>query len=288
MHTKHPWEALRGFDPYFFRVDQSRQVVYPDAMAMTRRPDIESRMMTNRFGRPLYWVDEIDSTNRVLREWAEAGASEGTVLVAEYQAAGRGRRGRTWEAPPGTGLLLSLLLRPARDVQLIPFVTACALAEAIEVVTDLDVRLKWPNDVRVGGKKVAGILAEAYSFDTETVVVVGTGVNVRVPADVVARFPSATSLSLETQRPVERVPLLIRFLEMWEATYDLLQTGEWALDAWKTRSDMLGSKIDVVDGDARWVATAVDVADDGALLVQDNAGDVVRLYAGDVTIRYGE
>lgn len=263
-------------------------MVYPDAMAMTRRTDIESRLTTSRFGHPLYWIDEVDSTNRVLREWADAGASEGTALVADFQAAGRGRRGRTWMAPPGTGLLLSVLLRPARDAQLIPFVTAWALADAMESVIDLDVRLKWPNDVRIDGKKVAGILAEAYSVDTATVAVVGTGINVTVPADVVARFPSATSLSLETQQPVERVPLLIRFLEVWESAYDSLHAGRWSLDAWKARSDMLGSTIDVLDGDTKWGATAVDVADDGALLVQDNAGDVVRLYAGDVTIRYGE
>lgn len=262
--------------------------MYPDAMVMTRRTDIESRLPTSRFGHPLYWVDEVDSTNRVLREWADAGASEGTVLVADYQAAGRGRRGRTWVAPPGTGLLLSVLLRPAREAQLISFVTACALADTIESVARLNVRLKWPNDILVDGKKVAGILAESYSVDTATVVVVGTGINVTVPVDVVARFPSATSLSLETQRPVERVPLLIRFLEVWESTYDLLQAGRWSLDAWKDRSDMLGSSIDVVDGDERWPATALAVADDGALLVQDDAGDTVRLYAGDVTIRSRE
>lgn len=272
----------------FFRVDQSRQVVYPDAMEITRRNDIESRLSTGRFGQPLYWADEVDSTNRVLREWADAGASEGTVLVADFQSAGRGRRGRTWVAPPGTGLLLSILLRPARDVQLIPFVTACALADAIESVANVDVRLKWPNDVRVSGKKVAGILAEAHSTEAETVVVVGTGINVRVPADVVAQVPSATSLSLETQRPVERTSLLIRFLEVWESTYDLLQAGRWSLDAWVSRSEMLGSKIDVIDGDRQWAGTAIAIAEDGALRVQTDAGDTVRLYAGDVTIRYEE
>lgn len=255
-------------------------------MTMTRRTDIESRIDTRRFGRPLFWIDEVDSTNRVLREWADEGATEGTVLVADFQSAGRGRRGRIWVAPPGTGVLMSVLLMPAVNMQLIPFVTAVALAEAVESIAHLDVRLKWPNDVLIGEKKVAGILAEAHATDTQTVVVVGTGINVNVPAEVVAQFPSATSLSLEADHPIDRIALLQRFLEVWESAYDVLQAGSWSLEAWKARTDMLGRAIEVIDGDRTSSGIATDVAGDGALLVQDNAGDIRRFYAGDVTVRY--
>lgn len=256
-------------------------------MEPTRRTELERRLPTHHLGRPLYWVDEIDSTNRLMRKWADEGAAEGTVLVADYQSAGRGRRGRLWLAPPGTGLLMSVLLRPTRSVALIPFVTAIALATAIEQVTELPVHLKWPNDVRVRGRKVAGILAEAQSTGERHTVVVGVGINVSVPDDVLAEVPvPATSLSREANREIDRVELLLTFLPALEQAYERLEADVWDLKAWKQRSDTFGREVTVVDAKRRWHGTAVDLGDDGALLVRDDDGTTHRVYAGDVTVRY--
>lgn len=252
-----------------------------------RRSDLEEQLLTRFVGRPLYWVDEIDSTNRMLLEWATEGAAEGTVLAADVQTAGRGRRGRRWVAPLGTGLLLSILVRPADGVAVVPLATAVAVAEAIEErVPGGHVRVKWPNDVRIRDRKVAGILTEAYTAGDETALVVGIGVNVRVPTDVLDALPTpATSLSLESECSVSRIDLLTTLLSQWERVYERVQAGTWSLSSWRQRTDMLGRCITVVEDESVWRGTAVDVAGDGALIVRQETGTVRRLYAGDVTIR---
>ncbi len=251
-----------------------------------RREDLEARLPARAFGRPLYWVDEVDSTNRVLLEWATEGYPEGTVLVADYQTAGRGRRGRRWVAPPGTGLLLSVLLRPRRGVPLLPLLTGVAVAEAVEACAGVRAELKWPNDVLVSGRKVAGILAEAVTEGEQVSVVVGVGINVSVPREVLATFPApATSLHLEADHPISREELLLALLSRWKAHYDQLQLGEWSLNEWKARAPMLGKPVRVETDGESWEGVALDVTEEGALLVRDTDGNLHTVYAGDVTVR---
>jgi len=173
--------------------------------------------LRGRFGREYTYVESCPSTQRLL----PPDAPEGAVAVADEQTEGRGRLGRRWEAPAGTSVLCSVQLRPAVDAALFPELTvvgAEACAEAIRTVTGLEPTLKHPNDVLIAGRKVAGVLGEAG----EGRVVLGTGINVNVPANELpadVRIP-ATSLLAETGGPVDRIELLVELLAALERRYD--------------------------------------------------------------------
>ena len=181
------------------------------------RPEDVVPRLRGRLGREYRFVERCASTQRLLAE----NDPEGAVVVADEQTEGRGRLGRRWLAPPGTSLLCSILLRPQVDSARLPelsLVAGRACAEAIAEVTGLDTRVKFPNDVLVHGRKVAGILAEA----SEGRVVLGIGVNVsqqpgQFPAE--ARTP-ATSLVLETGRAIDRGDLLVALLDHLEKRYE--------------------------------------------------------------------
>lgn len=173
--------------------------------------------LRGRFGRPYEHVESTPSTQLLL----SGDAPEGALVVADEQTAGRGRLGRSWLAPAGTSLLCSLQLRPAVAPERLPELTGVAsraCAEAIATLTGLEPVLKFPNDVLVGGRKVAGILAEAR----ENRVVLGMGVNVNVPADALPQAVDrpATSLLVETGHEVDRAELLAELLERLERRYD--------------------------------------------------------------------
>jgi BirA family biotin operon repressor/biotin-[acetyl-CoA-carboxylase] ligase len=180
-------------------------------------PENVARLLRGRFGRPYAYFERCESTQREL----EADAPEGAVAVAEEQSAGRGRLGRRWFAPARTSVLVSVNLRPDVPTRRLPelsLVGGAAVAEAIATETGLRPEVKFPNDVLIGGRKVAGILAEAR----EDRVVLGIGINVNVAA---AELPKeletpATSLVLETGAPVHRAALLAAVLERLEAGYD--------------------------------------------------------------------
>jgi len=185
------------------------------------REDVQPRLR-GRFGHQYEYVESTPSTQLLLA----ANAHEGAVVVAGEQTEGRGRLGRRWLAPPGTSLLCSVQLRPEIAGERLPELTgvaARACAEAIEAVAGLAPELKFPNDVLLGGRKVAGVLAEAR----EDRVVLGIGINVNVPD---AQLPldverPATSLLVETSRETDRVELLVELLDQLERAYDAWISG---------------------------------------------------------------
>ena len=183
-------------------------------------PDDVLPRLTGRFGRPYRYESETPSTQRLL----DPDAPEGAVAVADHQTEGRGRLGRRWETPPATGVLVSVLLRPAAPAARLPelsIVGAEAVAEALTTVTGVKTAIKHPNDVLVGGRKIAGILGEAR----EESVVLGIGINVNVPREELppeTRLP-ATSVLAETGRPADRGEVLVAVLQSLERRY-----REWA------------------------------------------------------------
>jgi BirA family transcriptional regulator, biotin operon repressor / biotin---[acetyl-CoA-carboxylase] ligase len=180
-------------------------------------PDAVRPRLRGRFGDLFRYEQRCASTQRLLRE----DDPEGTVAVADEQTEGRGRLGRSWHAPPGTSVLVSVLLRPSVDPPQLPelsLVSGGAVAEAIAGVTGIEPAIKFPNDVLIGGRKVAGVLAES----SEGRVVLGIGVNVnqtkeQLPADA---DTEATSLRVELGEPVDRAELLAAILEQLERAYD--------------------------------------------------------------------
>lgn len=185
-------------------------------------PDAILPRLRGRFGRPYEHVGSTPSTQLLL----PPEAPEGALVVAEEQTAGRGRLGRRWLAPAGTSLLCSLQLRPDVPSERLPELTgvaAHAVGEAVAALTGLETELKFPNDVLVGGRKVAGVLAEAR----EERVVLGVGINVNVPAEELPREVDlpATSLLAETGRELDRAELLAELLERLERRYDRWLSG---------------------------------------------------------------
>ena len=171
-------------------------------------------------------VDEVASTNATVRERARAGAPEGLVVAAEHQTAARGRLDRTWQAPPRSGLLFSVLLRPtvpAGSWPWLPLLTGYAVDKALKAQGH-DAGVKWPNDVLIGERKVAGILVERVDTPDGPAAVVGVGLNVLLGADELP-VPTATSLLLESGRPVDRTAVLVALLSTLREAYDAWQAG---------------------------------------------------------------
>jgi BirA family biotin operon repressor/biotin-[acetyl-CoA-carboxylase] ligase len=231
---------------------------------------------------PIVRLESVDSTQTVAFGLAERGAVDRTVVVADRQVAGRGRRGRVWQAPAGTSLLASILVRPALPgARLATFspTTAVATAEALERVAPVAARVKWPNDVLVGGRKIAGILLESRPLAGPAALVIGVGVNLgqrEFPPELTGR---ATSVALETGRAVDRETMLAALLEAFDAWRARLE-GEGfgpVRERWRQLSDTVGRRVSV-DGVS---GTAVDLDADGALLV-DVGGTVTRVIAGEI------
>lgn len=241
------------------------------------------------FGRSLVWLPSVSSTNDVARELAREGAPEGTVVVADYQTAGRGRLGRRWVAPAGTSLLCSLLFRPSPEqVRDLPILCALAAADAIERAAGLAVALKWPNDLIVvrgeEWRKLGGILAEAETADGEKgFVVVGIGINGNIPpAALPALSPEATSILAETGREVNREQLLEALLEQVDLRYERLRGGQRPLAEWASRLATLGRRVRLVTAEGEWLGVAEGVDEEGALLLRTPEGTLRRALVGDV------
>lgn len=239
--------------------------------------------------RPLRYFDQIGSTNSEASAWALEGAPAGAVVLAGVQTAGRGRHGRTWLAAPDTALLLSIVLRPdlaPPELGRIALLGAVALAETLEGL-GLAPGIKWPNDVQLKGRKVAGILAEGvWHGEDLRAVVLGMGVNVAraalSPAEV-EQF-QATTIEAELGREPGRGALLRGLLERLDAWAP--RAAEPALlDAWRARSVTLGKAVRIQQGTQFWDGWADDIDAQGALLLRMADGTRQRVLAGDVSLR---
>ncbi|MEP6760172.1 MAG: biotin--[acetyl-CoA-carboxylase] ligase [Sporichthyaceae bacterium] len=235
-------------------------------------------------------VDSVGSTNAEVVALARAGAESGTVLIAEEQTVGRGRLDRVWAAPARSGLTFSVLLRPAEVAAnawgWFPLLAGVALAGALGPLTELDVRLKWPNDVLVAERKLAGILAERV----EDALVLGVGINVSLRADELP-VPSATSLLLEGSAVVDRMPVLLAVLRSMGRLYGEFADASGDADAsglrssYRGLSSTLGEPVRAeLPGGRVVTGTALDIDESGRLVLQTSdgtqpigAGDVVHL-----------
>lgn len=226
----------------------------------------------------------MESTQTVAFDLAAGGAADGTVVVADHQTAGRGRRGHQWEDEPGACLLVSILVRsslPLPRRPLLSFAAAVAVAEALIDIAGVEARLKWPNDVMVSGRKIAGILLESRSVIASAPTIIGIGVNVaqsRFAPDLAGR---ATSIALECGRAIARDALLDALLRHFDARRESLEReGFTAVRArWLVLADTIGREVRV-EGQT---GLAVGLDDDGALLLSD-AGRTHRVVAGTATM----
>ena len=271
------------------------------------RDEILSRLRSEYMGRSLYYYEETDSTNLRIRQLADEGADEGTLAVSDMQTAGRGRRGRGWISPPGMNIYMSLLLKPdiaPSDAPMITIIMAMAVCDAVcdmvggaGVVPGADretpdVRIKWPNDIVVNGRKVCGILTEMdMAGDRIDRVTVGVGINVNqsdrdlFPQDI---RETATSLKLECGADVNRAVLIARIMEEFERLYvRFVQKRNLGFmhDRYEERLAGLGNEVRVLDPQGEYTGVSRGITDRGELLVETADGTVQTVYAGEVSVR---
>jgi len=257
------------------------------------------KLTTIWLGHHYDYVETITSTNDVLKKRAAEKSPDelphGTVLVTDYQSKGRGRLGRRWEALPGTSLMLSLLLRPdwtAEQSLWLTMMAGLAAAEAIELLTNVQVSLKWPNDVgseldgvwhKLGGLLVEGSVGQNGRLQS---VVVGMGLNVNMTAEQLPEgMTPVTSLLAAGNQIVDRQALLLAFLARMERWYETAVAGQSPVSAWEKRLITLGRAVQVSQGEDVLVGTAVGIDEWGQLRVQTHDNSIHTITAGDVTLR---
>ena len=254
---------------------------------------IRSRLTGRIIGRRLRVVAEIGSTNDAAMAAGRAGEPEGLAILADRQTSGRGRRGRSWASLPGAGIWTSILLRPPVSPLQAPLLTlmaGLATADAIASVARVEPLVKWPNDLLLDGRKVVGILTEMTTTEQRIGhVAVGIGINVHQRHE---DFPegvreSATSIDLAAGCRVERGDVAAALYDSLDRWYGAVCSDgtSMILQAARARTSTLGKPVTVDTGEAHWQGTAVDLDEDGALLVLDAEGAVRRVLADDVSIR---
>lgn len=245
-------------------------------------------------GRDLRVLASVPSTNSVLRELAHAGAGEGTVVIADEQTAGHGRPHTTWYSPPGVNLYASILFRPpipAREVPAFSFIASLALGDAI-AAEGLAPAIKWPNDVLVGRRKVAGTLVECASSDKKVEhVILGVGVNLNVTSAALRAAlgdaaRAAGSLAEAAGRPIDRSVFaanFLGFLDRWARTYTE-QGPAPVLEAWRDRDILTGRRVEVRGAGAPLEGRVLGVDREGYLVLRDPRGLRRRVVAGEVRV----
>ena len=251
------------------------------------REGLETKVLGKR---EIVHYRETDSTNKMAKDLAARDALEGTLVISEKQTKGRGRKGRAWFSPPQEGIYISLILRPTIspvEAPKITMLTGVAVAEALLSLTELEINIKWPNDILVNGKKIGGILTElSTEMDVVNYIVVGLGLNVNTPSFPDDLGAKATSIFIETGKHFPRALITREYLKWYERYYEIFKgTGFGPLiRRWKELTDMIGRQIivDLIGRQCR--GRVLDIDDDGVLIVEDNKGKSHRIFYGDVTL----
>lgn len=286
------WKQVRKLESEGYRIEAVPRMGYrivgrPDKLSLT---ELQSKLATKAFGRRVHLYDEVRSTQDVLRELAEQGAPEGTLVIAEQQTQGRGRMGRHWVSPSGKGVWMSLLLRPSLPMQRTPQLTllaAVALSRAVARVVPLEIGIKWPNDLLVDGRKISGILLESAAEDERIrYVVAGMGVSVNLetedfPPEVLEK---AISLRMAAGHPVDRTSLIAAALEEFERLYELYAAEgfEPIRALWEAHAVTLGKRTSLHTPQGLIEGVPVGLDELGGLRVKLDDGSLKTVYSAEV------
>lgn len=291
------WKIINQLKDEGYRVEAIRNKGYRivDIPDVVTKEEIESCLagQTLWAGQSLFVYEEIDSTNVQAKRLGEDGARHGTLVVADTQTAGRGRRGKGWDSPPGSSIYMSLLLRPQfppDKAAMLTVVMGYSVEKALKSCTDLQVQIKWPNDIVLHGKKLAGILTEmSTEIDCINYVTVGVGINVNMDTFPEELAEKAISLRMEAGRTIQRSRLIAAILKQFEEDYArFVKAGNlsWLVDDYNTCLVNCGREV-VIHGEKEpYRAVALGINQEGELLVcrQDDGTEQV-VFAGEVSVR---
>jgi len=250
--------------------------------------EIKKNLHTKYMGKNIHFFKEVDSTNDVARELADEGAEEGTIIIAESQRSGKGRRGKRWISPSG-GVWMTIILRPDIEPPKAPqltLVTGVAVAETLNQECGLDVGIKWPNDILIGDKKVCGILTEVKAdMGKVDYVLVGIGIDLNVDLNI---FPpelrgGATSLKAELDREIMGAELVATFLKNFEIYYGEFKQGKFRkiLNRWRKLSKTIGNYVEVHKKGGPIYGEAVGINKDGKLILELDDGTLRKIISGE-------
>lgn len=275
--------AIGGKQNSGYSLEQWPDLLLPELLEYNRR--------AASLGKLVHYLTTVDSTNNRAKDLARQGAPHGTLVVAEEQTAGRGRRGRDWFSEPHSGIFASLIIRPDLAAQRVPLLTltvGIALAQALHSLGLPEAWLKWPNDVWVGRRKMAGILSElSGQADHIDWVVVGMGINTLQTGFPPELEMKATSFLKETGQRVNRAKLLAEILGNLEDLLPLLENPELGplLDKWRSYDRLAGQEVQVITPGGAFCGLALGITADGALIVRSPDGQEQTVLAGDVSLR---
>ena len=290
------WKVINQLKEEGYQVEAVRNKGY----RIIESPDVLTREelavqigdATRWAGQEIVCFTETDSTNVRARKLGENGAAHGTLVVAEQQTAGRGRRGRGWESPAGSSIYMSLLLRPEflpNKAPMLTIVMAYSVATALREQTGLGFRIKWPNDIVLNGKKVVGILTE-MSTEIEYInhVVIGVGINVNTEAFPEEICATATSIRRESGKTWRRAELIAAILRQFEVQYERFVKEEdlaYLREAYDAVLVNCNREVRILGEKDGYRAVALGIDDQGELLVRKEDGTVTSVYAGEVSVR---
>ncbi|MGF0065530.1 biotin--[acetyl-CoA-carboxylase] ligase [Lachnospiraceae bacterium SGI.085] len=287
------WKAIKQLKEAGYEIEAVPNKGYhivsaPDLM---NKVELESIRNTTWAGQEIYYYDVTDSTNIRAKELAEEGHPSGTLVVADRQESGRGRRGRSWDSPSGTGIFMTLLLKPEMNpnhASMLTLVAAMAVARAISKCADTEALIKWPNDIVIGGKKICGILTEmSAQFDFINHIVIGIGINVHnehFPEEIVE---TASSILLQTGKRIRRAELIEQILEQFEHYYAIFMETEDLSGLVKEYNSILvnmNKSVRVLDPKEPFEGKAMGITKKGELIV-DTWESRKMVSSGEVSVR---
>ena len=285
------WKAIQQLRQEGYQIEAGTNRGYALTASPNRvsEPEIERWLKAKAIGARMELHARLDSTNTRAKALAAGGAPHGYLVIAESQSGGKGRMGRAFFSPEHSGVYITYILRPdtlAEKAVMITSMAAVAVARAIEALADVDVKIKWVNDLYINDRKVCGILCEA-SMDFESggleYAVLGIGINV-----LAMEFPPelrdiATSIENECGHGVSRSRLIAEISNQLDAMYAQLCTGEFMAES-RSRSNVIGRDVLVIRGDERFEARALDIDDQGRLVIRTESG-VSRVGSGEISLK---
>lgn len=288
------WKVMEQLKAEGYKIEAVRNRGYhleeaPDVMS---KAEIESLISTKWAGCDVLYFPEIDSTNTYAKRLGDEGACHGTLVVADRQTAGKGRRGRVWESPSGSSIYMSILLRPEivpNRAPMLTLVMAQSVAEAVAFVTGEEALIKWPNDIVLNRKKICGILTEmSTEISWINHVVIGVGINVNTESFPEEFARTATSIYLESGQKVQRSRLTAEVMKRFEQYYELfVETGDLS-GMQENYNKLLVNRdrdVRILEPGHEYNGHAIGINETGELLVRTEDGRMVEVYAGEVSVR---
>jgi len=288
------WKHIEELRKHGFELEAIQRKGYrilktPDQISAD---EIRLGLKTQFLGQVIHYKESVDSTQKIAKTLANDNAPEGTIVIAEEQVLGRGRMDRIWHSPKYTGVWMSMIIRPNIPLPKAPqltLITAVAVVQAIEEMTNLSPQIKWPNDILINGKKVTGILTELQAeADRIFAIIIGVGINVN---QKITDYPEAlqeiaTSLSIEEGETISRAKLIRAVLSNFERLYLLyLEKGFTPIKIlWESYAISIGKKIIARTLTENIHGKAIGITDDGVLIIEDDLGATHLVYSADIEI----